>query len=121
MNRYFVTALFALLLNGQATAQEHQYDRIYNLLQEGDSLNNTDQLQKALGKYLEAQTALERFQKGNADWNVPVVKFRIRYLATKIADLSAKVPAAAPVQAPVRAASPAAPRQSNTPQIQQSS
>jgi tetratricopeptide (TPR) repeat protein len=84
----------ALPMHARAQSADDQYVRIYNLIQEGDSLNNSRGPAPALQKYLEAQVALERFKKVYPDWNVGVVNFRLNYLATRIAAASALAPAA---------------------------
>ena len=97
-----IAALGLMCALPQVRAQnaDDQYVRIYNLIQEGDSLNNSRSPAPALKKYLEAQAALERFKKLYPDWNVGVVNFRLNYLASKIAAASALAPAAPPPAAP---------------------
>ncbi|MEY2429686.1 MAG: hypothetical protein QOJ40_2571 [Verrucomicrobiota bacterium] len=87
---------FSLLSFAPARAQgpDDQYVRIYNLIQEGDSLAKSSQPSQALAKYLEAQTSLQRFQKGYPDWNSKVVSFRLNYLAERIAGTTPRVPGA---------------------------
>src|SRR5205807_2705395 len=91
MKRSFALVLMALLAAASAAlaqAPDDQYVRIYNLIQEGDSLKNGGQTSQAMAKYLEAQTGLQRFQRGYPEWNVQVVGFRLNYLAAKISELS---------------------------------
>jgi len=80
---------------------DDQYIDIYNLIQEGDSLS-AGQPAQAQAKYMEAQTALRRFQKIYPGWNDRVVNFRLNYLASKITIVSARMPGAskAPPSAP---------------------
>ena len=94
-----IAALFLALSSARAQGPDDQYIQIYNLIQEADKLNNDLQPADALPKYLEAQTALHRFQKGYPDWNPTVISFRLSYVAAKIAALSPQVPAPA-VSAP---------------------
>lgn len=109
MKRFLViVALFLAVLGTRAEGPDDQYVRIYNLIQEADKLNSNDQPSEALSKYLQAQTALQRFQKGYPDWNNNVVNFRLNYMADKIAALSARVPAPA-APAPKAAAKPGEP------------
>src|SRR2546421_3290090 len=106
MKRLFWLVMLACLAGlAQAHAQtlDDQYVRIYNLIQQGDLLEDNAQLSPALGKFLEAQTALQKFQKVNPDWNPKVLTFRLNYLAGKIANLSSIVPAP-PTPVPVKPA-----------------
>ncbi|MGD0258345.1 MAG: tetratricopeptide repeat protein [Verrucomicrobiota bacterium] len=88
-----IVALLLALSGARAEGPDDQYVRIYNLIQEADKLNSGGQPREALPKYLEAQTALQRFQKGFPDWNVKVISFRLNYVAAKIAAVSARIPA----------------------------
>src|SRR5207244_2003026 len=64
----------------------------------------------ALTKYLEAQTALQRLQKAYPDWNGQVVKFRLNYVAEKIAAVPGSSAAAtASIPASAAATNPPAP------------
>lgn len=85
--------LAVTLLPARAESPDDQYVRIYNLIRQADTLNNSDQPAAALAKYLEAQTALQTFQKGYPDWNAKVVNFRLNYLGSKISAVTTKVPA----------------------------
>ena len=91
-----IVALLLALSGARAEGPDDQYIRIYTLIQEADKLNSSGQPSEALPKYLEAQTALQRFQAGYPDWNVKVIKFRLSYVAEKIAAVSARVPAPTP-------------------------
>ena len=78
MKRFFALALLlcASVLGAQAQGLDDQYVQIFSLIQEADSLS-ASQPAKALAKYVDAQTALQRLQKGNPDWNPKVVSFRL--------------------------------------------
>jgi Flp pilus assembly protein TadD len=91
-----IVALLLALSGARAEGPDDQYIRIYTLIQEADKLSSSGQPSEALPKYLEAQTALQRFQAGYPDWNVKVIKFRLSYVAEKIAAASARVPAPTP-------------------------
>jgi tetratricopeptide (TPR) repeat protein len=96
MKKFFglvVAAMLFGLASASAQSPEDQYIQIFNLIHEADTFNNNGQSNQALAKYLEAQTALQRFQKGYASWNSQVVKFRLNYLDGKIAALSGQAPA----------------------------
>jgi len=73
----------------QAQSLDDQYVQIFNLVEEADSLSNAQPAQ-AIAKYMEAQTNLQRLQKGSPDWNPSVVKYRLGYIAGQIAALTAK-------------------------------
>ncbi len=98
------------LASAQAQSPDDQYVQIYNLMQEADALNSNGQLNQALTKYLEARTALQRFQRGYAEWNAQVVKFRLNYLDGKIASLSPQAPTpSVPIATPSKPGTAAAP------------
>jgi len=87
----------ALTMVAQAQSLDDQYVQIFNLIQEADSQTSPTE---ALPKYLQAQTALQRLQKANPDWNTKIISFRLIYVANKIAALSAKTPITAPPSKP---------------------
>lgn len=109
--------LMALALSVRAQSSEEQYVRIYNLIQQADTLNGNGQFAQALPKYLEAQSALQRIQKFNPTWNPKVVSYRLSYIAEKIETGPApmatapakKTPSAPNIPAPVNPASTANP------------
>ena len=74
----------------RAAGQDDEYIRIYSVIQDADGLSGANQSSDALAKYIEAQTALEQFQKVYPDWNKAVVDYRLYYLSSRIADISAK-------------------------------
>src|SRR3974390_3061483 len=110
-NVFVLFALAALILGGipRALAQEDQYVEIFNLIQQGDSLNNDHQASPALAKYLDAQNRLRQFQKMFPDWNSKVVDFRLNYLDERIADLTPKTGAATPPSTPPQRTPPLLP------------
>lgn len=98
MNRLCVLlgwVLVAGVFEARGQGAEEQYVRIYNLIQQADALNGNGQFALALPKYLEAQSALQRIQKFNPEWNPKVVTYRLGYLAEKI-EAGATTPSAAP-------------------------
>jgi Flp pilus assembly protein TadD len=92
----------------QADADD-QYLMIYSLLQQADNLADNGQPQQALAQYAEVQTELQKFQKVFPDWNPNIVNFRLKYLAGKIADITAALPAPVQAQVPVAANAPVRP------------
>src|SRR5579872_3222339 len=102
MKRFLALVLLsvlALLPAARADGPDDQYVVIYSLIQQGDTLNQKGQLAPAMAKYVEAQSALKKFQGGYPDWNPKVVKFRLKYVAAKIDELSSKAPPAASTNA----------------------
>lgn len=83
--------LVVFLLPARAVDPEDQYLLIYSLVQEADSLS-TGQPGRALLKYHEAQTALQKFQKTYPGWNSQLVATRLDYLASKINTMPATPP-----------------------------
>ncbi len=80
-------SLLALLYGSvflRAEAPEDEYVRIYNLIQQADALAEGGRGGLARQKYSEAQTALDRMQKGNPGWNEQVVQFRLNYVLEKL-------------------------------------
>ena len=78
-----------------AVAQDDEYLRIYDLIQQADTLSTSGKTAPAKAKYQEAETALRNFQRAFPDWNSRLVSYRLDYLAQKVASLSGK-PAAGP-------------------------
>jgi tetratricopeptide (TPR) repeat protein len=103
-----LAVLVLLFLSPGAGAQtaDDQYVGIYNLIQQGDALNENGQLSAALAKYARAQSDLKDFQAANPDWNVKVVSFRSRYLAVKVELISSELTSANAPAATAPAASP---------------
>ena len=96
----FLLALMTGLVPARADGIDDHYVRIYNTIQEADQMESNGQTTQALARYVEAQTALQQFQRVYPEWNVKVVNFRLGYVATKIAALSNKAPATAPTNQP---------------------
>lgn len=102
-----IFALVLLLLaagltpaRAQADADD-QYLVIYSSLQQADHLADSGQPQRALTQYAEIRTELLQFQKVFPDWHPDIVNFRLKYIAGKIADVTAALPPAIPPARPV--------------------
>ena len=107
-----IVALLLALSGARAQGPDDQYIQIYTLIQEADKLVNDLLPSDALPKYLEAQTALQRFQRGYPQWNPKVIDFRLSNIAAKITALSGKPPAStapAPAAEAPTTPAPAAP------------
>src|SRR4030095_15104942 len=90
--RSSVIALILLLVatwSFQAVAQEEEYSRIFNVVQEADGLA-AKQPDKALTKYREAYAALEKLRTNEPKWNSDMVTFRLKYVGEKIQKLTEK-------------------------------
>ena len=105
-------ALLCLAFAASAPAQslDDQYVRVYSLIQQADTLLEARHGQAAIGKYVEAEAGLKKFQASYPNWNDTVISFRLRYVAEKLEE-ARKLAAAAPaIPAPIRpAVSPAGP------------
>src|SRR3974390_2826676 len=104
-----IFAVLAATFFAKADSAEDQYIRIYNLIQQADGMNENRQLSTAMAKYAEAQTALARFQNVHPEWNSRVVKFRLDYLAGKMAEINAKTAPATAVATAMKASAPPVP------------
>jgi Flp pilus assembly protein TadD len=93
-----LVALLILILAAllpQARAQQEpddQYIIIYSLMQQADTLDSSGQPRQALAQYVQVQGELQKFQKIYPDWSPRIVSFRLKYLAEKIAEVTAKLP-----------------------------
>jgi hypothetical protein len=104
-----IMLILALALRpASGEAPEDQYLRVYGVIEQGDALQGKGQADQALARYREAQAALQAFEKDHRDWNPKLVAFRFRYLAEKIASLTAQQPAPAQTNAAAGAADTAA-------------
>lgn len=83
-------SLLAALPAAQAEGADDDFIRIYNLIQEADSLSESGQGREALGKYREAQTGLKNLQSVYPSWNKIVVNYRLNYVASKLEPLAQK-------------------------------
>ena len=71
--------LVALLMSiCQAIAQDDAYLKIFNIIQEADTLAEKGATAPALAKYHEAQKELQSFRIEYPRWNVSVVSFRAK-------------------------------------------
>ncbi|HEX4645507.1 MAG TPA: tetratricopeptide repeat protein [Verrucomicrobiae bacterium] len=117
-----------------ADSPDDKYVDIYNTIHLADTLAENGKIANAMGKYLEAQTALKTFQTNYPDWNVKIVKFRLNYLTTKISSLSslpapvsastnapAETPTNAPANPPANASTNAPPAGGNKTALPQAS
>ncbi|MEY2851676.1 MAG: repeat containing protein [Verrucomicrobiota bacterium] len=95
---------------GAAASPQDDYLQIYVMINEGDKLSQGGQNSQAREKYETALTRLEKLKNENPEWEPTIVKYRIKYLNDKLANLkTAKESATPPPAAPAAAPAPAAP------------
>ncbi len=95
---------------GAAASPQDDYLQIYVMINEGDKLSQGGQNSQAREKYETALTRLEKLKNENPEWEPTIVKYRIKYLNDKLANLkTAKESATPPPAAPAAAPAPTAP------------
>ena len=108
IKRFSVLAIVVSLMalwSAQADEPEDHYLPIMTLIEQADSFSTNSQAGLALAKYQKAQLALRNFQKTYPTWNVKVVSYRSKYLAERVATLSA--PPSPPAESDTTATKPA--------------
>jgi len=110
-------SLFTTTYRSEAAASpQDDYLQIYVMINEGDKLSQGGQTSQAREKYEGALNRLEKLKNENPEWEPTIVKYRIKYLSDKLANLkSAPAPTAAPPPAPASTERPAAPTASPAP------
>jgi hypothetical protein len=82
----FASVLLLALNTGFASDNpDDDYVQICLLVQTADTLNKEGNTAKAREKYIEAGRKLTELQRANPNWNPSVVKYRLNYLADKVA------------------------------------
>ena len=94
-----IVVLLLALRPAVGETADDQYLRLYGIIEQGDALQAKGQGDQALAKYREAQAALQGFERDHRDWNPKLVGYRSKYLADKVAALSAPPPAPATTNA----------------------
>jgi len=95
--RHIAAGLVLLFAAGLLAARaqqsaDDQYLNIYGIIQQADGLADSGALRPALPQYAQAKVQLQQFQNEFPDWNPKIVKFRLKYLSGKIADLKTQLP-----------------------------
>src|SRR3954469_16981168 len=70
----------SLCSSALAEGPEEDYFKIYDAIQQADTLNPQTQTATALVQYRSAQVALQKFRNTFPDWNPKVVAYRWAYL-----------------------------------------
>ena len=99
MNRLFILLIACATLSVRAQGPDEQYVRIYQMIQEADRLGETGQARAAAAKYVEAQETLTRFRGIYPGWNDRLINYRLSYITTKLAPLSALLAGSSPLVA----------------------
>jgi tetratricopeptide (TPR) repeat protein len=97
--KHLVVLMFLILAVALPSARaqsnpDDQYLTIYTLMQQADALGSAGQPRQALTQYADVQAQLQKFQRVNPDWNPRIINFRLKYLAEKIDEMTAQLPAA---------------------------
>jgi regulator of replication initiation timing len=90
---FFLLAFALSPARAQSTADD-QYVIIYSLMQQADSFASSGQPNRALAEYVEVRGELQKLHNIYPDWNPKIINFRMNYLAEKIAEVTAQIPAA---------------------------
>jgi hypothetical protein len=85
-------ALISQPANGAMATAEDLYVRVYDLIENGDSLAKAGKGKESLQGYLQAQAELQKFHSSFPDWNPTLVNYRLKYLDAKISPLRKKYP-----------------------------
>jgi tetratricopeptide (TPR) repeat protein len=101
--------LFMGLLCGARAQQvaDDQYIGIYGLIQQADHLTETGDPGEALAAYVDAEKALQQFQRMYPDWNPGIVKFRLGQIGKKIVELKQETSSSTTTSAATQMPAPA--------------
>ena len=92
-----------------AASPQDDYLQIYVMINEGDKLSQSGQNSQAREKFEGALSRLEKLKNENPEWEPTIVKYRIKYLNDKLANLkNSPAPPASSPTAPVATEKPAA-------------
>lgn len=91
MKIWYYRSLFTLLLlvglSVKASEASDEYVSIYSLITKGDEMLGSGLRGEAAQFYSDAHRKLVVFRKSYPNWNQQVVRFRLKYLGEKLADL----------------------------------
>lgn len=103
-----ISLLFVGLSPVRADDPDGQYIQIFDLIQQADLLKKNGQVDPALAKYREAQTALAKFQHAYPERNAKVISYRTSYVSAQIAALAPQASSAPSTNEPSSTSKPAA-------------
>ena len=84
-----VVLLLIASWTARAEEPEDHYLRIMKTIEQAESFNTNSQAGLALARFQKARAELKDFQTAYPTWNVKVVSYRSKYLAERVATLSA--------------------------------
>ncbi len=85
-------SLCAGALLAVAQAPDDLYVRMYNLIQQADSLRASGRVQDAIERYVEARTVLDQIETSYPNWNPKIVKYRRDYIAERMGPAAPSTP-----------------------------
>jgi hypothetical protein len=106
-----LTLLLALAGAAPAAGPDDDYLAIYNQMQQAEALQKGGQLPAAALQFLQARNALVKLQAAHPTSNAAAVNYRLDYLADKLTELAAYLPAHNAVPPPPQPAVYGNPRQ----------
>ncbi|MBL9126307.1 MAG: hypothetical protein JNL97_01610, partial [Verrucomicrobiales bacterium] len=84
--------LLGVALVARAQSPDAEFLRIYNIMQQGETLERSGPQSDAIARFQDAQREMQQFAKTYPSWNEKLIKFRLAYLAGKIGSLNWKKP-----------------------------
>lgn len=81
--------VFSLLVAGAGA--DDDYLKIFNGIQDADSIAKSGKTEQALAKYRELYTALQNFRKEHPEWDPQVLGFRTSYVRQKVLTLTEQI------------------------------
>lgn len=88
----FWLIFLGVALVARAQTPDAEFLRIYNVMQEGETLERSGRASEAIDRFRTAQQEMQQFSRAYPSWNEKLIKFRLSYLAGKIGSLSWKRP-----------------------------
>ena len=92
--KWIPTLILSLLIVGVAHAEgpDDQYLEIYNWITQADTFSQTGDSKHAIANYSLAQDGLKKLQSVYSTWNPDIVKFRLEYVAERLAAATKQLP-----------------------------
>lgn len=84
--------LFGAALGLRAQSPDAEFLRIYNMIQEGETLESGGQVAPALERFQAASGELRTFARAHPKWNEKIIRFRLEFLSEKLGALKQRIP-----------------------------